>query len=154
MYLNKHMIIEDIHANLGNGYVEVESKWKNGTSEQHDKYNKGSIFKVSQLYVKGTKFHPPSDGGARRRRFEPHALPVGWLDVLLRTRWTWSYTLQKSHWYTHYSVLLTSKWSDSFSVPCTSFSANREIGSLMNKWAMCCASRSSTPFHVKPRHKC
>ena len=42
--------------------------------------------------------------------------------------------------------MLTSKWSESLSTLCSSFSANREIGSRMNRWATCCASRSSKPW--------
>ena len=36
---------------LGNGNEEVESEAENGSGQQHNEHNKGSILKVSQLYL-------------------------------------------------------------------------------------------------------
>ena len=82
MKTNPHYI-----TNLGNGNVEVEFKGENSPSEQHDKHNKGGILKFCQLHLQWTKLHPPADGGVGRRWFEPHALPVGGLDVLMSEEW-------------------------------------------------------------------
>ena len=54
---------------LGNGNEEVESEAENGSGQQHNEHNKGSILKVSQLYLlEGRRRVGGRQGGKEGRR--------------------------------------------------------------------------------------
>lgn len=69
-------------VDAGDGDVEVEAEAEDGAGDEDDEDGEGGVLEVGHLDLHGAELDAPPDVGARRRRLEPHVLPVGALDVL------------------------------------------------------------------------
>ena len=69
-------------TNLRYRQVEVQTKAKDCSTEQHDEKREGGILKVCELDFHATELDTPSDWTTRWRWLESHCLPVGRLNVL------------------------------------------------------------------------
>lgn len=70
---------------LADRNYEVKLIRQDDSGQQHDKTNNGSILKVRELHFTRPKLNTPADSRVRWRWLEPHRLPIGRLNVLVKT---------------------------------------------------------------------
>mmetsp|Transcript_14707 Transcript_14707/g.25440 ORF Transcript_14707/g.25440 Transcript_14707/m.25440 type:complete len:302 (+) Transcript_14707:907-1812(+) len=70
-----------VGIDFGKRHVQIEVVRKNDARNQHYKDGQRGILKVSELDIHGAELDAPSDIRIQRRRFEPHTVPVGALNV-------------------------------------------------------------------------
>src|SRR6202012_2173734 len=77
-----------LHVLRGSRYgdVEVEIEAQNRPCDEHDEHGEGGVFEVRDLNLHTSKFHPPANICAGRRRLDSHVLPICGLDVLEMVR--------------------------------------------------------------------
>lgn len=77
-------LVSTIHSNpdLADRYDEVKLIWQDDPGEKDNKAHYSCIFKICDLHLTWSKFHPPTNRRIGRWRFEPHCLPISWLNVL------------------------------------------------------------------------
>ena len=71
-----------VGVHLGNGDEEVVVEAEDGSGQQHQEHRGGRVLELVHLQLAGPELDPPADLRVGRRRFEPHGVPVGRLDVL------------------------------------------------------------------------